>query len=397
MRVLHLHSGNLYGGVETFLLTLAREARRTPQMSSLFALCFDGRLNRELTACGCPPAMFGPARLSRPTTVWRARRSLTEYLSRHTIDLVVCHQAWPYVIFRDTIHSAGLPAVFWLHTVSEGRTWLDRWARARQPALAVSNSRFTAECLSRWFPTGRVEWIYCPLTMPPTSEGNSSQRESVRRSLKAAPDDIVVVQVGRLEALKGHLDTLEALARLHDIGNWQYWIVGGPQRWPDERYLRRLKTAARRLGIEPRVHFWGERSDVATLLGAADVYCQPNVRPEAFGIALVEALSAGLPVVTSRIGGACEIVDSSCGLLTPPHDVGALASALRHLMTNREARLALGRGARNRPGALCDPSRQMKLIEQLLGSVARPSAASRHVPAASPHPTDLVPGRQVVD
>lgn len=389
MRVLHVHSGNLYGGVETFLLTLAREASRTPHMSPLFALCFDGRLTRELDACGCAPAMLGRVRLSRPTTVWRARRSLAEYLSRHTIDVVVCHQAWPYVIFRHTIRRAGLPVVFWLHTASEGRNWLDRWARTLHPDLAVSNSRFTAQCLSRWFPTARVEWIYCPFMMQSTSDGNSSQRESVRRSLETAPDDIVVVQVGRLEALKGHLDALEALARLRDIGDWTYWIVGGPQRPSDERYLRQLQTAAHRLGVAERVRFLGERSDVPTLLGAADVYCQPNVRPEAFGIALVEALGAGLPVVTSATGGACEIVDGSCGLLIPPHDIAALSAALRHLVTNHEARLTLGRAARNRPRALCDPSRQMKRIEQLLASVVRPADGSYRPAVASPHPADF--------
>jgi glycosyltransferase involved in cell wall biosynthesis len=355
-------------------------------MYSLFALCFDGRLNRELTACGCAPAMLGRVRLSRPRTVWRARRSLAVHLSRHPVDVVVCHQAWPYVIFRHIIRSAGLPVVFWLHTVSQGWNWLDSCARVRQPDLAVSSSRFAAEWLSRWFPTARVEWIYCPLAAPLVPGECSSQRERVRRSLETASDDLVVVQVGRLEALKGHLRALEALARLRDVGNWKYWIVGGPQRWSDERYLRRLKTAARRLGIGHRVRFLGERFDVPTLLQASDVYCQPNVRPEAFGLALVEALGAGLPVVTSDLGGAREIVDASCGLLTPPHDVGALASALRHLMINPEARHALGREALNRPGALCDATRQMKRIEQLLGSVIRPEDEPHRSAAVSPYP-----------
>ena len=50
------------------------------------------------------------------------------------------------------------------------------------------------------------------------------------------------------------------------------------------------------------------------LLAAADLFCQPNTAPEPFGLSLVEALQAGLPVVTSGIGGACEIVDASCGV-----------------------------------------------------------------------------------
>jgi hypothetical protein len=68
-------------------------------------------------------------------------------------------------------------------------------------------------------------------------------------------------------------------------------------------------------GVADRVRFIGERSDVGRLLAAASVHCQANLRPEPFGIALVEALAVGLPVVTVAMGGALEIVDESCGML----------------------------------------------------------------------------------
>jgi glycosyltransferase involved in cell wall biosynthesis len=99
------------------------------------------------------------------------------------------------------------------------------------------------------------------------------------------------------------------------------------------------------------------------------MYCQPNVRPEAFGISLVEALAAGLPVVTSDIGGACEIVDNSCGVLTPPGDVDALAAALRRVASDAGLRARLGAAAAVRPEALCNVPRQMRRIEQVLSSV----------------------------
>ncbi len=76
LRVLHVHSGNLYGGVETFLTTLARDAAVVPDMQSSFAMCFSGQLRADLTANAHPPFMLGEVRLSRPWTVWRARRAL---------------------------------------------------------------------------------------------------------------------------------------------------------------------------------------------------------------------------------------------------------------------------------------------------------------------------------
>jgi glycosyltransferase involved in cell wall biosynthesis len=84
----------------------------------------------------------------------------------------------------------------------------------------------------------------------------------------------------------------------------------------------------------------------------------------------VEALHAGLAVVTSGIGGACEIVDATCGVLTPPGDVPALSSALGRLVVDRDLNARLGAAARRRPESLCEPSRQMRRIHQLLSSVA---------------------------
>jgi glycosyltransferase involved in cell wall biosynthesis len=106
-----------------------------------------------------------------------------------------------------------------------------------------------------------------------------------------------------------------------------------------------LKEVAERKGISDRVRFAGERRDVAAILRAADIYCQPNVGPEAFGISLVEAPAAGLPIVTSALGGALEIVDERCGLLVAPHDAGALTEALRRLLSDDGLRARLGRAA----------------------------------------------------
>lgn len=376
MRVLHIHSGNLYGGVETFLVTLVRESCNAPGMVPSVALCFEGRFSEELAAQSHHPHWLGHVRLRRPDTIWRARRSLADVLRVGQFDVAVCHQAWPYAIFGHTVRQAGLPLVFWLHTVSEGRHWLDRWARTSAPDLAVCNSRFTAACLSQWFPGTRAEWVYYPLRSSSASVPESTRNE-IRRTLNTSPDDVVMMQVGRLEALKGHKDMMAALAQLRDLPKWKYWVVGGPQRPSDLHYLNELERFVRQAGLNDRVRFVGERTDVPLLLRAADIYCQPNARPEAFGISFVEACAAGLPVVTSGIGGACEIVDESCGLLTSPGDVQALAAALTRVVCDSKLRARLGAAAARRPEMLCDVPRQMRRIEQILSSVLIHQAAAR--------------------
>ena len=110
----------------------------------------------------------------------------------------------------------------------------------------------------------------------------------------------------------------------------------------DTDYIDSLRAQATRLRLNDRVRFVGERADVPRLLAAADIYCQPNISPEPFGIAFIEALAAGLPVVTSAIGGAMEIVDDTCGQLVPASDPAALSAALRRLVGDPEERARLG-------------------------------------------------------
>jgi glycosyltransferase involved in cell wall biosynthesis len=369
MRVLHVTSGNMYGGVETFLTTLARESAAVPEMDSEFVVCFEGRCSQELRALGRTPHVVGHVRVSRPHTLIRARRALAKLLAGASLDVVVCHQPWSYVVFGGVARRVGLPVVLWVHMATDGSHWLERLARSARPDLTICNSRFTAAETARWLP-GVIEHVYCPVTAPRPHSRVPPGRSAVRRSLKTADQDVVIIQVSRLESWKGQHVLLDALARLRDIPAWTCWIVGGTQRQSETAYQEQLERIVEASGIANRVQFLGERRDVPELLSAADLFCQPNTSPEPFGLALVEALHAGLPVITSNIGGAREIVDASCGLLTPPGDSPAVASALEQLLADAGLRARLGDAARHRPEALCDPSRQMRRIHDVLSSVA---------------------------
>jgi glycosyltransferase involved in cell wall biosynthesis len=94
-------------------------------------------------------------------------------------------------------------------------------------------------------------------------------------------------------------------------------------------------------------------------MAAADVFCQPNAGPEPFGIVFVEALYAGLPVVASAFGGAAEIVDETCGVLTPPGDAAAVSDALAALIRDPERRKVLGVAGPGRAATLCNVPTQL--------------------------------------
>jgi glycosyltransferase involved in cell wall biosynthesis len=196
-----------------------------------------------------------------------------------------------------------------------------------------------------------------------------SSLRAVRAELDTALDSVVIVQVSRMEALKGQLRLIEALSRLRDLPSWTCWIVGGPQRSSEAHYMRELQAAAQQSGIAERVRFVGERFDVPRLLRAADLFCQPNTDPEGFGQVFVEALSAGIPVVTSAMGGGLEILDSTCGVLISPDDLTALTSALCRLVTDPSLRTRMGKAAPARALQLCEPSRQFARLTEVLQEV----------------------------
>src|SRR5262249_7330287 len=150
------------------------------------------------------------------------------------------------------------------------------------------------------------------------------------------------------EPWKGHDVLLQSLAALRDVPKWTCWIAGDAQNPAEVRWLRKLHTIALRLGTYQRIRFLGHRSDISTLLHAADVYCQANSSPEPFGIAFVEALQAGIPVVTTTFDDAHEVVDPTCGVLVPSKQPEALAEALRKLFENALERRRLGDGGPRR-------------------------------------------------
>ena len=330
-----------------------------------FTVCFEGRFSRELRSCGAQVQNLGGVRIRNPISVVKARERLRSVFSSFKYDAAICHSAWLHSIFGPAVHDSQVPLLYWLHGPTSGHHWLERWASRTRPNKVICCSKFTANHAWKLFPGVSTEVVYPPMA-PLAQSPLIPARRVVRVELDTALDSVVIVQVSRMEALKGQLRLVEALARLRDLPNWTCWIVGGPQRSSEAQYMRELQAAAQHSGIAERVRFAGERSDVPQLLRAADLFCQPNTDPEGFGQVFVEALWAGIPVVTSAMGGGLEIVDSTCGVLISPNDLTALTSALRRLVTDPGLRTRMGKAAPARALQLCEPSRQVARLAEVL-------------------------------
>jgi glycosyltransferase involved in cell wall biosynthesis len=367
-KVLHVYAGNLFGGIETLLVTLARSQQLYPELESQFALCFEGRLSQELTAVGATVHQLGGVKLSNPWQAVSARARLKRLLRQERFDAVICHACWPQAIFGGTVQQMGIPLIFWCHDVPTGKNPIERLAKFTTPDLVIANSRYTQQHLPCLYPHVPARVIYCPVT--PIECANPQQvRQRVRHQVGTAADTTVIVQVSRLEAWKGHSLAIAALAEIDDLPNWEYWIVGGLQRDREREYVDRLQHQVRELGLEQRVRFLGERQDVPDLLVAADIFCQPNLSAEPFGIAFIEALYAGLPVVTVAIGGGGEIVTPTCGYAVEPGNIGEIASALRELVQQPAKRQQFKISAIARATELCEPKQQILGVTKIIDGI----------------------------
>jgi glycosyltransferase involved in cell wall biosynthesis len=163
----------------------------------------------------------------------------------------------------------------------------------------------------------------------------------VRRELGLPESSPVIGLVGRLDHWgKGHKELFEAMAILKERHPVHALIVGGGRR------IDEIKALAASLGLDGEVHFLGTRRDVPDLLNAMDIFVLPSYS-EGVSLALLEAMAAGLPVIATAVGGLPEVVtDGENGLLIPPRDAEALATALARLLEASDFAKKLGQNAR---------------------------------------------------
>jgi glycosyltransferase involved in cell wall biosynthesis len=364
IRILHLHSGNMTGGIESALQTMADFAGSCPDMQQEFALAFEGSFADRLRRSGATIHLLPEVQLRNPVSVFRSRRALERLLTHRHFDAVISHSPWCQVVYAPAVRSSQAPLLFWMHGAFDGH-WLQKLASRHTPDLAICNSEFTRSTLDRVYSRTRSEILRYPV--PPQRSGDSV-RSKLRAELGVAAETAVILMASRMEVWKGHFNLLHGAAQLRAQRDWTIWIAGAPQTEAETEYRDSLVKEARRLGLAEKTRFLGQRTDVPALMRAADIFCQPNAGPEPFGVVFVEALQAGVPVVTFSMGGPREILDETCGILVPPGDVNALARELARLIDDPQLRGKLGAAGPERAKFLCDPAQQVKRMEQLVRS-----------------------------
>lgn len=219
---------------------------------------------------------------------------------------------------------------------------------ARDADAVIANSRATAGCIV----DGPVRVVYPGVRLlEPVSPAEGA------RPLK-------LVCVARMVHIKGHRHLLQAFrAIVGEFPGLELRLVGdGPEK-------DALMALARYLGVERAVQFTGWRPDPASVVRDCDVFVQPSLE-EGFGMAAAEAMSAGLPVVASEVGGLCElIVDGQTGWLVPPADPQVLADRLRRVLGDAEQRRRFGAAGRERVRRHFSSAEMARRIYQLYGEL----------------------------
>jgi len=354
---------------------MARYRELCPGLEHHFAVCHEGRLREELLACDAPVHMLGDTGLGLPIALRRARRKLGSVIHESGCDVVICHGPRSMIKFAPAVRASGIPLVAWVHGAKSGRHWL-KWAVRRVPPdFAICNSLYSQRAAASLFPSTKSAVVYAPIAGE-TTRHDETLRAEVRQELNTPADTVVIVQASRMVPLKGHRLLIDTLADLRCERSWRCWIVGGVQAGYEKAYFRLLRSQVTERGLDDRVHFIGQRSDVPRILASADLFCQPNQRAESFGVAFIEAMLAGLPVVTSASGGALEIIDEHCGVLVPVNDRRALREVLEQMLEDSALRQHIGRGGPERARRLCDPAARLHELQAALESFTHQGVVS---------------------
>jgi glycosyltransferase involved in cell wall biosynthesis len=184
-------------------------------------------------------------------------------------------------------------------------------------------------------------------------------RAAARERLGVPQSASVVVTVGRLTAIKQHRLFLDVVAKAAAMRDNVMALIAG-----DGELRGELEDAARGFGLDRRVRFLGWRRDLEDLYAASDVFLLTS-RNEGTPVAIIEAMAAGVPPVSTDVGGVRDVIDSPLvGLLAPFGDVERLAEAVLRLLGDDVERRAMGARARARVMAAYSIDR---LVDDIVG------------------------------
>lgn len=317
--------------MEQFALRLAGEQRRSGHDAAVLAIR-GGQLLQRAREMGVPVTVLRGA-----GPVGRGVEALLRMLAGRA-DVVHAHNP-PALRFAMLARTVGRPVlVMTRHGQQTGRLLSTLQWRLIDAVVTVSESAAVAlrsACPER---AGKITVIRNGVDPAAPRRG----RDAVRGELRLA-DELAGIIAARLDPLKGHADLMHSMQLLPPGTPPIVLLIAGEG---SER--ERLEAMARELGLTPHVRFLGYRTDVMDLLRAADFFVLPSLL-EGMPLSVLEAMSYGLPVIATTVGGVPEVVtDGESGVLVPPGDPAALSSAMARLAGDRALRQRLGEAGRRR-------------------------------------------------
>ena len=329
--VFHVLGGLSYGGNEALCYQLM--LRLPGRVRVLLNLGQDGELRPKFEALAGFQLFEVPYRRNaRIRFVWEVWRLLRRFRPR----AVIVYPFGLHVLVGLAARLAGVQRIL----VSGGNPvppdpkrrrqwrWI-LWASAFLQTPIVSCSYYVERefrRLTRFVPRGSVA-IYSGI------DGEVRSRAQAARAARTEPSPVIGM-VARLDAIKDQATLIRAMVDVHRAHpRAQLWIVGEGDRRPQ---LDRLTAE---LGLTATVRFLGRRGDIPELLGQMDLLAFSTTRDEGLGMAITEALTAGVPVIASDVPACREaLMDGRAGVLVPPGDPAAMASAINALLDDASAR-----------------------------------------------------------
>ena len=340
LKILHVVDSLEFGGLERVTTDLAKAQHQRGHDVAVFSINPTVGFAPELQAAGVPVIVGGKSRMLDFDVLGKLRSTAAQ---RQT-DVVHAHNFVPnYYAAMALLGARRRPTlVGTCHDMGSRLSnrklrWVYRLSLLRTSRVAMVgqqvHDRYVA---SRLVKPESAETVLNGIPVARFT-GSAARRLAARTALGIDADVPVIGCVGRMVALKNQHLLIETLAALLPTHRSLRLVMLG-----DGPLESALRAQAAALNVQHHVDFLGQRSDVADLLPAFDIFALPSLT-EGLSIALLEACATGLAVVATAVGGNPEIIrNGQTGLLVPAQDGPALRDALQALLADPALRARLG-------------------------------------------------------
>ena len=370
-RILYLDHGLIWGGAEVVLLNLIRALNRD-LFDPIVATSANSPMLPHLAEADIESTVlsFGGLRKAGaeiPRNLFQSVHSIANAIRRLGISLVHTNTVRAHIVGSLASLLTRKPLIWSLHdnTLPHSMAFL----LSPLPDRVIAVSQWLRDEYAHLGLVRKMEVVYNGL-----APQDAVDPLSVREELGIPADAFVVLNVGRLVAGKAPGVFVEAgriVCREHPKA--YFVLVGGEDPLEKGSPARsELSSLIRAAGDSKRILITGHRADSMRFYAAADVFVYSAVQPEGLPTVLLEAMCYGKPVVASGIGGAKEIVEENVtGLLVPPGDAGALASALLKVLQDPEASRIMGIAGRSHLEHVFGLKVQVRQIERIYSECLR--------------------------